>query len=47
VKAHQVVHLANRGEGFIDRAVQLRFLSALGRDFDKRAEERAGSPHLT
>jgi hypothetical protein len=46
VKVHQLVHLANGGEGFIDQAMQLRFPSALRRNFDERAEKRAGPPHF-
>jgi hypothetical protein len=47
MEAHQTVDLANRGERFIDGAMQLRLVTALRSDFDKRAEKRACPPHFT
>jgi hypothetical protein len=47
MKAHQPIHALNRRESAIDRAMQVRLVSALRHDVNECAEERPRPSHFT
>ena len=47
MKAHQPIHALNYRERAIDCAMQVRLISAPGRDVNERAEQRSRPPRFT